>query len=176
MYLNDVDLSKITYYPSHNVYLTVKKIIDIINSPRELVYARELAEQVLINIPDRNSLRDISTITNYVRNTIRFTHDIKGIETVKTVERIYNEIRNTGKFIGDCDDATVLLGAMLKSIGYPIKIVIVSLRELKGDNFNHIYLRVLDKNKNVWYNVDGTMRGQPFNAIRPYKKIKFFEV
>lgn len=79
----------------------------------------------------------------YVKKNIRYVSDIYNIETIQdpiTTIRI--------KF-GDCDDFVVLLGSMLKSIGFNVALVSVALNDSMlgtGSNpdndFNHIFLMV----------------------------------
>ena len=79
----------------------------------------------------------------YVKQNIKYVSDIYNIETIQdpiTTLRI--------KF-GDCDDFVVLLGAMLKSIGYRVALVSVALNDTilgtdsnPDDDYNHIFLIV----------------------------------
>jgi hypothetical protein len=56
---------------------------------------------------------------------------------------------------GDCDDMTILLGAMLEAIGHPVRLVLSGPDPLKPDLFTHIYLEVFHKGR--WIPLDATM-------------------
>lgn len=54
-------------------------------------------------------------IHRFVRDRIRYVKDIKGVETLQSPEKTL-EIGQ-----GDCDDKSVLVGALLESIGHPVR-------------------------------------------------------
>ena len=42
---------------------------------------------------------------------------------------------------GDCDDTSILLGAMLESVGHAVRLVLTGSNPLAPDTFTHIYMR-----------------------------------
>jgi len=166
----------VSYLEFSNVLTTINTIKKIITNPKQLYYARKLAEIALRNVPDYVHDEELAGILDWVKKHFRYTRDIKGTELVKTVEKMYNEILTHKKFIGDCDDVSTLIAAMLISIGYPVRLVIISTSNNVKDTYNHIFVQGYNKTKKVWRNLDGTLFKKGFNAIVPYKKIKFFSV
>jgi hypothetical protein len=63
---------------------------------------------------------------------------------------------------GDCDDGTILLGAMLRSVGYPTKMRVI--QDSNSSTWSHIYLLVglPPTNPNKWVPLDWSM--YPFKA------------
>ena len=66
-----------------------------------------------------------------MRDNVRYTLDTYGVDTYRTPERTIQAA------MGDCDDFTALLGAMMQAVGYPMKIKVIRLRGF--DDFHHIY-------------------------------------
>src|SRR5262249_14012935 len=64
-----------------------------------------------------------------VRDQVRYTHDIDGVETVQT------PIYTLRELAGDCDDKAVLLNALAASIGYPTRFCAIGT---EGDSFSHV--------------------------------------
>lgn len=60
---------------------------------------------------------------------------------------------------GDCDDHSLLMGAMLKSLGYRIQFKTVATQRAAPDQFSHVYVLVLDKRTGQWVPLDSTVRG-----------------
>lgn len=84
-------------------------------------------------------------IFNWFRRNIRFVRDPVGVETVRTAPET---LRAGG---GDCDCQTVLMGALLTTIGNHVRITTIQSQPGNPD-FSHVFLEVLDGNK--WVPVD----------------------
>lgn len=153
-----------------NPDLTTKRIISILKNPEQIVYSRLLAESISRNIPyTKNKIIELFNIFNYLKKRVRFLRDIFGVETIKTPKYLYNEFRKFGKIVGDCDDLTMLLASILRSIGYPVRLVISAVRY---PFYNHIYLEVFINAK--WYPLDLTIN-KPFKE-KPYIFRKVYEL
>jgi len=114
-------------------------------------YVRQKAIQILreIGAPPKDRLAEICALFNWVRNNIRYTRDIFRVELLHTARRML-ELR-----AGDCDDMTILLGAMLVSIGHPVRLALAGFRPKKPYSYSHIYPEVNVKGK--WIALDPTM-------------------
>jgi hypothetical protein len=65
-------------------------------------------------VPPKDRFGEIRSLFEWVRRNIRYTRDIFRVELLHTARRML-ELR-----AGDCDDMTILLGAMLMSTGHPV--------------------------------------------------------
>lgn len=87
-----------------------------------------------LSIVQRNGQKDwageIRDIHAFVRDEIRYIKDIRGVETLHTPEKLL-EIKQ-----GDCDDKSILVSALLESIGHPTRLVAVGFRP---NEFSHVY-------------------------------------
>ena len=92
---------------------------------------------------------EVLSLFHWVRNNIRYTRDIFRVELLHTARRML-ELR-----AGDCDDMTILLGAMLVATGHPVRIALTGFRPNKPHVYSHIYPEVNVKGK--WIALDTTM-------------------
>jgi len=83
-----------------------------------------------------------------VRDNIRYTKDILGVETLHTAEKVLE------LGYGDCDDKTILVSAMLQSVGHPTRLKAVGFAK---NALSHIYPQV--QIKGTWYAVETTEAG-----------------
>ena len=114
-------------------------------------YVRQKAIDILFQrgIRAKDYLGEIQALFEWVQKYVRYTKDPFRLEVLHSARRIL-ELR-----AGDCDDMTILLGALLESIGHPIRLVIVGPTPLRPDLFSHIYLEVYHKGR--WIPLDATM-------------------
>jgi hypothetical protein len=114
-------------------------------------YVRQKAIDILFQrqIPAKDYLGEIQALFEWVQRNIRYTKDPFQLEVLHSARRIL-ELR-----AGDCDDMTILLGALLESIGHPTRLVIVGPSPLRPDLFSHIYLEAYHKGR--WIPLDATM-------------------
>lgn len=72
---------------------------------------RRLAMELIRYIPEKDYLAEATKLHTFVRDYIRYTRDIRDVETIATPL----ETLRYGQ--GDCDDKAVLLATLLESIG-----------------------------------------------------------
>jgi len=69
-------------------------------------------------------------------------------EFIQTPHRQLAEISEHGTVFGDCDDAAVLTGALLGSIGFPVRLVAVG----RGADYMHVFTEAWDGA--AWWRLD----------------------
>lgn len=143
------------------IYNTVSKMKQIISESSKNPYVREWAKKILSGVMVNDRMGEARAIFNFVRDHVRYTRDPRGFEYIQTppvlLEDIKNYLEGRGERpIGDCDDMTVLSLSLLKSVGFPVALKVVSFRPDK--RFGHVYGLV---------NVDE--RWIPFDTVRPDK-------
>ncbi len=121
---------------------TVAKMKSIIIESSKNPYVREWAKKIIAGIPVNDKRGEAESIFNFVRDNIRYTKDPSGWEYIQTPLFLLEDIRlyQQGKGerpIGDCDDMTTLSLSLLKSIGFPVAIKVVSFRS--DGRFSHVY-------------------------------------
>lgn len=125
---------------------------------RELVHqyksdstVRGLALELVRSVPPKDWRGEIRAVFEYVRDNIRYTHDIAGIETLQTPPATI-ELE-----AGDCDDKSTLLAALLASVGHRTRFVAVGYRQ--SNDYQHVYVEAALGND--WIPLDATM-ARPF--------------
>jgi len=74
---------------------------------------------------------EVNRIFEFVRDRIRYVRDVRNVETLQTPEKTL-EFKQ-----GDCDDKSMLLAALLESIGHPTRFVAIGF---KPGHYAHVYV------------------------------------
>ncbi len=91
----------------------------LVNQYKKDPNIRELSLSIVRPLSQKDWKGEIKAITRYVRDEIRYTRDIRGVETVAT------PLKTLEYEQGDCDDKSTLLAAMLESVGHPTRFVAI---------------------------------------------------
>lgn len=93
---------------------------------------------------------------------IRYTRDHAGVDQYHAAGKILR-LRN-----GDCDDMVVLLGAMLRSVGYPLRIVVMQAKS--AESWSHVALEagIPPTKPTRWIWLDLTLDGPPGTKPPPH--------
>jgi len=130
---------------------TVEHIIDLIKHGAKDFHVRQTAIDILLQraVRPKDYLGEIKSLFEWVQQNVRYTKDTFRVEVLHSARRML-ELR-----AGDCDDMAILLGAMLESIGHPVRLVLSGPDPLRQDLFSHIYVEVFHKSR--WIPLDATM-------------------
>lgn len=160
------------------VYQTVAELKSLINQalhdPNARIRLR--AESILGPTQERDEDGEVSAIFNFVQNSLHYIDDPAGIELIKNPMLIDHEVEVQGYFMGDCDDASGYLAALLKAVGYPTELVIVTPQEADSFDYRHIFVRVWMPRANAWVALDPTAKGKPMGWEVPNKKERAYVV
>lgn len=100
-------------------------------------------------VPAKDRWGEVCALFDWVRRHVRYTRDIFRVELLHTPRRML-ELR-----AGDCDDMTILLGAMLLATGHPVRLALTGFRPQKPHVYTHIYPEVNVRGN--WIALDATM-------------------
>ena len=130
---------------------TVEHIRSLILEGAKDFAVRQKAIDILMAraVRPKDYLGEIKALFEWVQRNIRYTRDPFRVELLHSPMRML-ELR-----AGDCDDMTILLGAMLQSIGHPVRIVVVGPDPLRPGLFTHVYAEV--SYRGHWIPLDPTM-------------------
>ena len=87
----------------------------------------------------------------WMRRAIRFFKDIDGKETLRAARRTVEQ------GAGDCDCQTILICALLKTIGHRTRIVTISSHPRAPEIFSHVFAEVRDE-RGRWKPVDAARK------------------
>lgn len=106
--------------------------------PRVIAAAHSLVR----SLPERDDVTTMTRMLADVRRRMRYTRDPLDVELVKAPGVLIEESESSpsGKFVGDCDDASVLLAALLGCVGIPSKFVAVPADPSRPGEWSHVYV------------------------------------
>lgn len=116
----------------------------------------------------------VEGIYNFIVNNCRYVQDPVGLEMLKTPIVSLQQISIGGSPALDCDDATILIGSLIMSIGIPYALRAVSF----DTDFSHVYGLAYVKDRS-WMPVDfvvGKKGGNLGEEPEGITKVKDMEV
>lgn len=126
---------------------------------------RQLAKKLVQSCANKDARCEVRKIHAFVHNKIRYVRDVAEVETIQDPQVTLRDR------CGDCDDHAVLVGALLQSIGRPVRFIAVGFRP---GQFAHVYAETPIGIE--WVAVETTMDGwpvgrKPRGVIRMVQKV-----
>ncbi|MEM9091068.1 MAG: transglutaminase-like domain-containing protein [Cyanobacteria bacterium P01_F01_bin.53] len=130
---------------------TLQHVKALIRAGAKDFYVRQKAIDILFShkVRPKDYWGEIKAIFAWVQRYIRYTKDPFRVEMLHSARRLLS-LR-----AGDCDDMTIVLGAMLEAIGHPVRLVLTGPDARRPTLFSHIYLEANCKGR--WIPLDATM-------------------
>ena len=112
---------------------------------------RQKAIDILLarGVAPKDYIGEIDALFRWVQRHVRYTKDPFQSRCCTHARRML-ELK-----AGDCDDMTILLGALVKSVGHPVRLVLTGPDARRPDLFSHIYLEA--QHQGDWIPLDATM-------------------
>lgn len=147
MQLGEVPLALLGTIPDGKAgtVATLKIMGQMVRAGKKSLPVRQKALELVNGFRQKDWLAEVRAIHAFVRDRIRYVRDIRGVETVQTPEQTLQ----IGQ--GDCDDKSVLVAALLESIGHPTRFVAIGK---SPDDFIHVYVQT--KIGRNWVGVETT--------------------
>lgn len=79
---------------------------------------------------------EVRALFMFVRDRVRYTRDPVGVELLQTPTRVLRER------VGDCDDKSILLAALLRAVGHPARVAFraIAANPFFPGQFSHVYV------------------------------------
>lgn len=131
--------------------VTARLIARLIRSGAKDFCVRQKAIDIFrcYGVQPKDRWGEVCAIFDWVRRNVRYTRDIFRVELLHSARRMIE------LGAGDCDDMTILLGAMLLSTGHPVRLVLAGFRPSRPHVYTHIYPEVNVRGR--WLAIDATM-------------------
>lgn len=139
------------------IYQTLRLMRRLADEGARNLAVRQAAISTIFLSPEKNEFHEAQSLFEMVRDCIRYVRDIHGIETLCAPEQTLLQR------VGDCDDQTTLLAALLQSVGYATRFVIAGYTDSRMAE--HVYLQVFING--AWVDCDPTETGMPFGWAAP---------
>ena len=114
------------------IFDTLRLMRRMVNDYKTDPGIRQAALNVTFMTPAQDEASEVEALYCFVRDYIRYTKDVHGVETLATPDK------TMAMRVGDCDDQAVLLASLLESVGYPTRFVIEGYTD--GGTWEHVYL------------------------------------
>lgn len=139
---------------------TVQTVRALIREGGTHPHVIDTARRIVAPVPERDQSGEVEALFDWVRRGSRFVSDPVRAETLTDPVTQLGEIQRHGKASGDCDDHTVLLGALLEAVGYEAEPVIESYR--KDREPSHIALQTQADGRRI--HLDPTVKDRPMGT------------
>ena len=149
---------------------TVAQVARLICDGARDFYVRQKAIDILLagGVAPKDYLGEIDALFRWVQRNVRYTKDPFRVEVLHSARRML-ELR-----AGDCDDMTILLGSLVKSVGHPVRIVLTGPDPSRPEVFSHIYLEA--RHQDQWIPLDATMpHGMGWSPSTPVRQVLSIE-
>ena len=111
---------------------------------------RQLALQITHGLDSRDKAGQISAVLDWVKSNIDFRGEYK-----ETLQSPVVTLQLKG---GDCDDHSMVIAALLKSIGFRARFTTVASDEEDPKQFTHVFAEVFDPVAQQWTALDSTVK------------------
>jgi transglutaminase-like putative cysteine protease len=118
--------------------VTARLMARLIREGAKDFYVRQKAIEIFRarGVRPKDRFGEVAALFEWVHDNIRYTRDIFRVELLHSARRML-ELR-----AGDCDDMTILLGAMLVSTGHPVRLALAGFRPSRPHSYSHVYPEV----------------------------------
>jgi hypothetical protein len=151
---------------SDNIDSRIDLILDEIYLGKSDPAIRQLVGKILSNVEEKDYMGELQAIFNWVRKNIRYTRDPYNLELFQKPKRIL-ELKTA-----DCDDLSILIGSMVQSIGFALRLRVIGVESPEPE---HIYPMVQNPdNENDWVAMDASVK-EKMGWEYPHEKCLFLQ-
>lgn len=109
---------------------TLRAMSHIVKAYKTAPEIFELARRLTKHLPQKDWRGEASRIHAFVRDKVRYVKDVRGVETLQT------PIQTLRIGQGDCDDKSMLVAALLESLGHPTRFLAVGFNP---GSYSHVF-------------------------------------
>lgn len=144
------DAPPTTIRPFNGPADTVRTMIALIVGPRgeQSTLVRSVKDHIVREIQPKDYYSEIIAVRNWCHEHVRYSNDALGVEQIQDPERMCDQIIKYGKVVGDCDDDSTLMAALMRQLGREVEIVIVGFG--RPNSFSHVFCRVREPKSGQW--------------------------
>lgn len=113
---------------------------------------REAAHRIVSGAAPLNEYDRMVRVREFIRRSMPFERDPRGTEAINDPLLSLEKIAAYGEAAGDCDDASVLIAALLESIGVRTRFAALSVRADR--QLHHVAVEAFDRRAGRWVYLD----------------------
>lgn len=127
---------------------------------------------ILSRIPEKDEIRELGAILQYVKKAVRYTKDPVNLDTIRDAGITGDPVTSTlERGAGDCDDMAAVLGAAAEYAGYPTRLALCG--DLEAGQ-GHVYPEAWTRARG-WVPMDATEKARPLGWRAPLPTYVFEE-
>jgi len=152
---------------------TCATMADIIRKSVAQPIVRQQVSQIISGISPSDWYGQAYAVRDWLSQHIAFMRDPAGVELLHTPEWLLRTIAANGQAQCDCDDISILSGALMGAIGWSVSLITVAF--LDSGTYSHVYTVALApsasfvdrQGEQVWIEFDTSrpMQELPLNLI-----------
>lgn len=114
---------------------TVERMLELVERGKTDLTVQKIADAIVrkSGCAPRAYLCKAQAIYSFVKGYVRFERDPFGVEMLQ------EPLVTLKRRAGDCDDHSILVSAMLGSVGFPYAIKTIKADPRRPDEFSHVY-------------------------------------
>lgn len=116
---------------------TLQKMRQLVNASLMVPRVVEHATAAVAVVPSRDYRAMANEIRAWLSRNFKFVPDPVGVELLRDPEYQLTTFDNTGRILGDCDDAAILGAALAKAVG--IRASFVAVGFTPGGPLRHVF-------------------------------------
>lgn len=165
---------ELTGTPNNLVFQKVEYIKHYIKQSSLYPEIKLTAESIVRDedIPENDKMSTVKAVFNWVKEKVYYIKEFP--ETFKAPWTMLEIIQQEGQVSGDCDDFTILLGSLLRSLGFRVAVVITQSRN--KNTYTHVFLQVKFQSNGLWMSLDPTAKKRPMGWHTALKRAKRFVI
>jgi transglutaminase superfamily protein len=138
----------------------MRKLVD--EALNDAQFVRQAIE-IVRGVAAFDELGELNALYRWVKRNIRYTKD------PVTKEKLYPPQELLKVRAGDCDDISMLLGALAIAIGYPARLITISASAQHPEEFSHVYVEAeAPAGSGQWVPLDAARLDAQFGEEPPH--------
>ncbi len=126
---------------------TLRAMRLVVLNAKSSMPVRDMALRLTRYLHQKDFRAEVRALWKFVRDNIRYVRDIRGVETIQMPD-ITLEMGQ-----GDCDDKSVLLAAMLESLGHPTRFKALAF---EPGRYSHVLIETKIGGAGAWVPLETT--------------------
>ena len=148
---------------------TLRRMSDIAREYSKHPTVIRLARAIVHSCPVKDFACEARALFEWVRDNIRWTRDVYGVETLAT------PVRTLEMKAGDCDDLSTLLASLYLAVGFPVRYVVIANLPQHPQSFSHVFVQVDITGEGDWVSADPSLPTASFGWETPvqYRRMEW---
>lgn len=114
--------------PHRQIEDTLQLMGKIVRGTRDHQVVRDMGTKIAAGCAPLDDVCRMRRVRSWVASVMRYERDPRGADLLQSPDLLITRAVNEGNVPGDCDDASLLISALLESVGIPTRFCAISTR------------------------------------------------